>query len=382
MTWLGTPIAPPPVRRDHNRHAKGATVGHSPVDGSSVRSASAGPERPVPVTAVIPAHNRERLIAEAIRSVVAQTLPVAEILVVDDGSTDRTAQVAEALGARVIRQPNQGVAAARNTGILGASEEWVALLDSDDLWEPEKIEEQWRVVALRPSIGFVFTDRICVDEESGRQERDLLQEEELYQRVPRQELAPGAALCDAESLARSLFRGNFISPSTVLARREVLIEAGLFNTRFGRPGSLVGQVEDRDCFLRVVARTETVAIERSLVRYRFHSDNASRNLLRMQMGAVEVADRVFARPDDYPEGAVEFYRRDQPRRLYDAGVLLLHADRYPEARRVLWRSLKGRIRLHTFVALVVALLGKLAQRPLLRLKRRFDLPGLRRRGSS
>lgn len=346
--------------------------------GRQGRGASADEDLQVaPVTAVIPAFNRERLIAQAIESVRAQRLAVAEILVVDDGSTDGTARVAESLGARVLRQENQGVAAARNAGIREAREEWVALLDSDDLWEPDKMRSQWEALAAYPAAGLLFTDRIHFDGD-GNEQRGVLLERDMYRRVERREVAPGVMLCDRRSLAQSLFRGNFIKPSTMLARREALIGAGLFDPGFGRPGSIIGQVEDRDFFLRLVARTDVLAVERPLVRYRVHEGGASQDRIRMAMGAAAIADRVAAHPERYPEGATAFFRRDQPKRLREAGILLMEAGRFDEARRVLWRSLRGEPALTTGAALAVALAGTRVYGALVKLKRRFDLPGLRR----
>lgn len=338
-------------------------------DGGGVRTAVA------PVTAVIPAYQREAMLSETVRSVLEQTLPVAEILVIDDGSSDRTAEVAEALGARVLRQQNQGVSAARNAGIRAATQEWVALLDSDDLWEPDKMEAQWKALRLNPGAGLVFTDWLDFDGVAVTA-TDVLQGRDVYKGLHRESVAPGVALCDRRSLGAALFQGNFIKPSTVLARRDMLLEVGLFDTSFGRPGSLVGQVEDRDLFLRLAALTDVVSVERSLVRYRVHEGGASQDRVRMAMGAAEVAARVFAEPARYPEGAVEFYRRDRPRRLREAGVLLMEDGRFPEARQLLWRSLVEGPAVRTLVAFVVSLLGRRIHQGLVRVKRRAGLPGL------
>lgn len=329
-----------------------------------------------PVTVVIPAYEREVMVVETVRSVQAQTLPVAEILVVDDGSTDRTAEVAESLGVRVIRQPNQGVSVARNTGIREAGQEWVALLDSDDLWEPGKVEAQWNALRLRPEVGLLFTDRLHFDA-SGVVATHVLRGQDVYRNLRRERLAPDVVFCDRESLANGLFPGDFIMPSTMIARRDLCIEAGLFDTGFGRPGSLVGQTEDRDFFLRLVALTDALVVERALVRYRLHEGGASQNRLGMAMGAAHVAERVFARPESYPPGAVEFFRRDRPRRLRAAGILLMEEGRHAEARSVLWRSLRERPELRTLAAFGASLLGRRAYEVLVRLKRRAGLPGLR-----
>lgn len=329
-----------------------------------------------PVTAVIPAYEREDMVRDTVRSVLAQTLPVAEVLVVDDGSTDRTAEVAESLGVRVIRQANQGVSSARNTGIREAGQEWVALLDSDDLWEPDKIEAQWNALRLRPDVGLLFTDRLHFDA-SGVVATDVLVERDAYRNLRRERLTPDVVFCDRRALADGLFPGNFIKPSTMMARRDLCIEAGLFDTGFGRPGSLVGQTEDRDFFLRLVALTDALVVERSLVRYRVHEGGASQNRLGMAMGAAHVAERVFARPKSYPPGAVEFFRRDRPRRLRAAGILLMEEGRHAEARSLLWRSLRERPEARTLAAFGVSLLGPRLYDWLVRMKRRAGLPGLR-----
>lgn len=96
------------------------------------------------ISVVIPVFNGERFLAEAIRSALSQTLPPYEILVIDDGSTDGSAEIAESFGppVRVLRQENRGEAAARNFGIEAASGDWIAFLDCDDVWQPEKLAFQ------------------------------------------------------------------------------------------------------------------------------------------------------------------------------------------------------------------------------------------------
>ena len=101
-------------------------------------------ENPFSVSVIIPAYNAEPYIVRCIRSVLMQSFPVHEIIVVDDGSADLTARLAEHYGSpvRVIRQENAGVSAARNTGIHAASGNWIAFLDADDQWLPDRLKNQ------------------------------------------------------------------------------------------------------------------------------------------------------------------------------------------------------------------------------------------------
>ncbi len=100
------------------------------------------------ISIIIPCYNGAKYLRETLDSVVAQTLPALEVLVVDDGSTDDSAAIAESFGppVRVIRQPNQGESVARNRGIDEAKGEWVAFLDADDLWRPEKLAVQAKLM--------------------------------------------------------------------------------------------------------------------------------------------------------------------------------------------------------------------------------------------
>jgi len=106
------------------------------------------------ITCVIPVYNGERFLAETLRSVLAQRHPPVEVIVVDDGSTDASADLAEAFGGpvRVIRRRNRGAAAARHVGIAAARGELIAMVDADDLWHPDKLARQVERFAQRPEL--------------------------------------------------------------------------------------------------------------------------------------------------------------------------------------------------------------------------------------
>jgi glycosyltransferase involved in cell wall biosynthesis len=111
------------------------------------------------ISVVIPCYNAAAYVGEAVRSVLMQTLPPHEVIVIDDGSTDASATVLAEFGSSVtlMRQANQGVAAAVNHGVSRARGEAIAFLDADDLWMPDKLERQVAVLTPEPSLDAVFT---------------------------------------------------------------------------------------------------------------------------------------------------------------------------------------------------------------------------------
>ena len=108
------------------------------------------------ISLIIPAWNAARTLGETLASAVAQSLPPDEIIVVDDGSTDQTAAIATAAGARLISQPRQGPAVALNTGIAASRGDVLAFLDADDLWPAEKQAQQSARLAAEPALDGVF----------------------------------------------------------------------------------------------------------------------------------------------------------------------------------------------------------------------------------
>jgi glycosyltransferase involved in cell wall biosynthesis len=257
----------------------------------------------LPITVVIPAFNAEHFIKEAIVSVQAQTARPKEIIVVNDGSTDRTASIAKEMGARVIDQANGGLCAARNAGISAATEPWIALLDADDIWEREKLEYQWEALRLSPDADFVFTDFTDFDS-SGLSAKSHLAKAGHYSDLVKREVAPGIMICDGESLRKIFLKGNFILPSTFLCRRDRLFEVGLFD-------STLSHVEDRELYLRLLRIAKVAVVERSLLRRRIHGSNWSNDKLKMDMGVATIADLVVAAPEKYYPSAVEYYRKER-----------------------------------------------------------------------
>jgi len=290
--------------------------------------------KPLPVTVVIPAYNAARFIGEALDSVRAQTMPPAETVVVDDGSTDPTGAIAEAWGATVLRQRNQGNSAARNAAIRASSQPWIAFLDADDVWEPEKLEYQWVAVQRCPGIGAVFTDFTEFNSSGPLGASFLSSRAQNYQAILKKEVAPGVVCCDADSFRAHFFDGNFLAPSTLLARRDLLLQVGLFN-------AALNYLEDRDLCLRLLRVSTMAGIERSLVRSRIHDSNWSSDALKMVQGMIALAELIFANPKQYPRGAAEQYRKDLPSFYLNAGRFAEERNEIRQAReyyRRAWRA--------------------------------------------
>jgi glycosyltransferase involved in cell wall biosynthesis len=205
----------------------------------------------LPVTAIIPAFNRAELIQRALASAKAQTFPPREVIVVDDASTDATAEVAAQLGARVLsHETNQGAAAARNTGIAAAGQPWLALLDSDDEWLPHHLATLW---ALRGDHVFAAGTAI----QPGRDGQD----HRIYGLAFRRTAV-------LRSPAALVWPDNFIPASGILVRTDIVRAVGGFDDslRFA---------EDFDLWLRVLDRGTGIATCRIVNRWHAHPGQKS-----------------------------------------------------------------------------------------------------------
>jgi glycosyltransferase involved in cell wall biosynthesis len=213
------------------------------------------------VCVIIPAFNAEATLGDTLRSAAAQTYPNFEIIIIDDGSTDGTAQIASDFcaseqRARLLQTTNRGVAAARNAGIEAAGGEYLAFLDADDLWHPRKLEMQVEAALADPEIGFVYTFYQNIDG-SGRG----LQ-------------TPPQMLVNGHAFWRHLYF-NFVGcGSSILVRKESLLDIGRFDE------SLHGS-EDYLLQLRLAARYAIACVPEVLVYYRQGPSTASADSRRM-----------------------------------------------------------------------------------------------------
>lgn len=226
------------------------------------------------VSVIIPTYNRAAFLAGAVQSAL-QAGSDLEIIVVDDASTDDTPEVCKELsGIRYIRLPrNQGLAAARNAGILASSAEFVAFLDDDDLRLPHTLDAQVRALRAAPEAALVY----------GR----VLAGDPLRRLPTGQVLPPHSPQGD---VFWELLAGNFIPVPSVVARRQNLIEAGLFRSE-------LRAVEDWDMWLRISEHFPFIAVEETVAIYRLGNSSSGqltsnrvymfREMLRVQRMAMQ-----------------------------------------------------------------------------------------------
>ena len=253
-----------------------------------------------PISVVIPALNAERFIGEAIESVHAQTLSVSEIIVVDNDCTDQTAQIASELGAVVINEKKRGLSRARNAGIRRSTQQWVALLDSDDLWDVRKIEHQWAAIQAYPDAGLVacyfrvFENNSIILEVSAEasQQRWIGYHGSMIV----------SDCCRYFPKVEQDFFPRFLpSCSDAMLRRDVFSTVGLFDED-------VLYNEDFEFFMRVLARYPLAIAEKTLISCRRHEGKHSFNLQGTRDSLFLVVNHMLKHPDKYPAGAPQVYR--------------------------------------------------------------------------
>jgi len=228
------------------------------------------------VTALVPCYNGEATLALALDSALAQTYDALEVVVVNDGSTDRSSEIAHAYAERsggrirVVDQPNAGLPAARNAAIAAARGDFFALLDADDLWLPQHIERAVAALDADPSVGLVHGNVECIDAAGaslGVEPRRWRPQDDAYRTL--------------------LLRHEHVCCPSAVFRRRCVEQVGAFDTRFTGLGC-----EDRDLWLRIAERYRLQYIDEVVVKYRIHAGSMSRNRDRMLRARLALIDKV------------------------------------------------------------------------------------------
>ena len=269
------------------------------------------------VSVIIPAHNAEKFLGEALDSVFAQGIDSPEVVVVDDGSTDKTADVARSYGRGVLTltQSRSGSGKARNTGLAATTGELVAFLDADDVWVIEKSSLQIPLLEGDPALGLVFSDMLSFDQ-NGPAARTYFQQRGF----------------DGRCALSSIFLYDMISTPTVVMRRSCLADVGSFNESLA-----IGQ--DTDLWFRVALRFPFAVVPRPLVMRRFHSGNTTRDSRLLARCVVEIWGRYVDRCIEREPSARRLLLRDLARKRWHhhllEGCALINEGRPREARHYL-----------------------------------------------
>jgi glycosyltransferase involved in cell wall biosynthesis len=225
------------------------------------------------VSVVVPAHNAEKTLRETIDSVLHQTLGDFELIVIDDGSTDTTKNIVADIKDPRVRSfsfPNAGPSAARNRGIERASGKFIAFLDADDLWLPNKLKAQVEALNQNPeaALAYSWSDSI---EESGAF------------------LKKGNYVHPEDHVYEQLILWNFLdNGSTPMVRHRALLEVGNFD-------EAIWLGEDWDMWLRLAWRYPIICVPKAHVLYRVRQSSASSNVKPLAEGTLKVLQRALDR---------------------------------------------------------------------------------------
>lgn len=225
------------------------------------------------VSVIVPAFNQARWLPETLKSALEQTVPPTEVIVVDDGSPDNSAEIAARFGGvvRVIRKKNEGLSAARNTGILNCSGDWLIFLDSDDLLPPRFIEQHLLTVQ-ETECDVAFAGHVPIDEHGNRIGCEKF-----------------GGMLNGESPLEALLRGNAFPPHAAMTRRQCLASAGMFDP-------WLTSYEDWDFWLRLAyAGAKFATTPDLIVPYRQYPGSMSKNATRMFQTGLTVLKKIEVR---------------------------------------------------------------------------------------
>jgi len=227
------------------------------------------------ISVIIPAFNAEKYISTSVLSVLNQTYRNVEIVVINDGSTDSTQEIVQTLQKsdsriKLFSIKNRGRAGARNYGIEKSTGSWLAFLDADDFWYPNKLELQYEKYLLNKNIGLIYSERTWVDQFDtplkSQPEKYNLPEGQIY---------------------LNLVEGNYLCTSTVVIRKDVVTEVGAFDESSG-----FKNCQDYDLWIRASVITQAAAIKIPLCYYRLHDENAHKNIKSRYVGMRSCMSRL------------------------------------------------------------------------------------------
>ena len=224
------------------------------------------------ISVIIPTFNRQYCLSRTIDSVLQQTLKPSEIIIVDDGSTDNTINFLQQHYPQIklLQQTHQGVSAARNLGIEQATGEWIALLDSDDAWQPKKLERQIKALQKKPNY------RICHTHEIWYRHGKRVNQMDKHQKY-------------GGHIFQQCLDSCRISPSSVIIHKDIFASIGLFDES-------LPTCEDYDLWLRITAQHPVLYLSEPLaIKYGGHADQLSNHYWGMDRFRIQALQKIIDR---------------------------------------------------------------------------------------
>jgi glycosyltransferase involved in cell wall biosynthesis len=227
------------------------------------------------VSVIIPTYNRGQYITQALESVLNQTFRDYDIIVIDDGSTDNTGEILKKYEGKIrsIRQENQGISNTRNRGIRETNGEYLAFLDSDDYWTPEKLKEQVNILDAYSKVGIVYS-RMPIINKMG------------------EKIGMKPAGVSGKNFKELLEVWGDLPTSTVMTRRECFEKAGLFDPS-------LDPMEDIDMWIRISRFYDLYEIENKILAYyRRHEEQVTTSKAKVYTGLLKINTKIY---ENYPE---------------------------------------------------------------------------------
>ena len=250
------------------------------------------------ITVIIPTYNRESFLSKAIESILNQTVKADEIIIIDDGSTDNTKELIHKYSVKYIYQNNSGVSSARNHGIQLSSNAWICFLDSDDIWEENKLEKQIAFHNKNPHILFSHTDELWIfNNKVIKQKKHQLKSQ---------------GFCFQKNIANTI-----IGASTVIINKKIFDDIGYFDEE-------LSVCEDYDIWLRILIKYELGLIDEKLIQKKAGHENqlsfATRLIDKYRIKALskhidsiygkEIRETIISKCDILIKGAIKHNNKD------------------------------------------------------------------------
>ncbi|GAC15095.1 hypothetical protein GLIP_2469 [Aliiglaciecola lipolytica E3] len=312
--------------------------------------------KPIKISVIIPVYNCEAFINETLNSVINQTYPADEIIVINDGSTDGSLAAIERCNIEnmiIIDKPNGGVSSARNEGILAATGDWIAFLDGDDVWHPQKLELFAQLAQKQEDISVIFSEFTAWGPNASGNFDDPLRKCPKYTEFILEPSLTGWVY-------HQQLLTNWVLTSTAMLKYSVIQQIGLFDQE-------LTIAEDWDLFIRASRIAKFYKIKQTLTYYRVAPDSLTKTVKNKDFASDIVRSAInkygMCSPDGKLPNLNQFKRRSFTR-YFDYGLGAYKQGWYKKSVQSFWQALKCRpSALRTWLFLFRAILKSIFTSP-------------------